>query len=59
VIHERLALVKEAIKTNEKKVMDQLSQRPNLLQVLLSDGRLDFDTTVTMLTSFFTAATDN
>ncbi|KAK6986032.1 1 25-dihydroxyvitamin D(3) 24-hydroxylase mitochondrial [Biomphalaria glabrata] len=59
VIHKRLALVKEAIKTNEKKVMDQLSQRPNLLQVLLSDGRLDFDTTVTMLTSFFTAATDN
>ncbi|CAL1542572.1 unnamed protein product, partial [Lymnaea stagnalis] len=34
-------------------------ERPNLLQVLLADGRLDFPACVSMVTGFFSTATDN
>lgn len=34
-------------------------ERPNLLQVLLTDGRLDFPACVSMVTGFFSTATDN
>ncbi|KAH9499082.1 hypothetical protein Btru_005662 [Bulinus truncatus] len=59
VVQQKLSLIAEALKRNENNVADKMNQMPNLLQTLLSDGRLDFNTCVSLVTGFFTTATDN